>query len=95
MVYVQQPDSLSTFEGREIVLGPRAGDFYVVRSGLREGEKVVVHGNFKIDSALQIMAKPSMMNPSGDGTTSQHQHGNAKQDASLKSIASTTEHHDD
>lgn len=95
VVYVQQPDSPGTFEGREIVLGPRAGNFYVVRSGLREGEKVVVNGNFKIDSALQIMAKPSMMNPSGEGPTSQHQHGNAKQDASLKAVASTTEHPDD
>jgi Cu(I)/Ag(I) efflux system membrane fusion protein len=26
-----------TFEGREIVLGPRAGDFYLVRHGLEEG----------------------------------------------------------
>jgi Cu(I)/Ag(I) efflux system membrane fusion protein len=36
-----------------------------VLSGLREGERVVVKGNFKIDSALQIQAKPSMMNPAG------------------------------
>lgn len=52
-----------TFEGREVVLGPRAGDFYMVESGLEEGEIVVTNGNFKIDSALQILAKPSMMNP--------------------------------
>ena len=52
-----------TFEGREIVLGPRAGDYYLVRSGLAEGESVVVRGNFKIDSALQLQAKPSMMSP--------------------------------
>jgi len=51
--------------GKEIVLGPRAGEYYVVRSGLKEGEKVVTNGNFKIDSALQISAKPSMMNPGG------------------------------
>ena len=49
------------FEGREIVLGPRAGDHYIVRDGLREGEQVVVQGAFKIDSAIQIKAKPSMM----------------------------------
>ena len=42
--------------------GPRAGDWYVVDDGLEEGERVVTHGNFKIDSALQIQAKPSMMN---------------------------------
>jgi YHS domain-containing protein len=34
-----------------------------VRSGLKEGELVVVKGNFKIDSALQIEARPSMMSP--------------------------------
>ncbi|MCF7973588.1 MAG: efflux RND transporter periplasmic adaptor subunit [Phycisphaerae bacterium] len=62
IVYVQVPDvNRPTFEGREIVLGPRANDFYVVTSGLTEGELVVVRGNFKIDSSLQIQAKPSMM----------------------------------
>jgi Cu(I)/Ag(I) efflux system membrane fusion protein len=66
VVYVKQPDTeLPMFEGREVVLGPRAGDYYVVVSGLSEGELVVTHGNFKIDSALQIQAKPSMMNPEG------------------------------
>jgi Cu(I)/Ag(I) efflux system membrane fusion protein len=65
VVYVRLPDmEKPTYEGREIVLGPRAGNSYLVRSGhLREGELVVVKGNFKIDSALQIQAKASMMNP--------------------------------
>lgn len=54
------------FEGREIVLGPRAGDYYVVKSGLKEGELVVTNGAFKIDSELQIHAKPSMMSPPSD-----------------------------
>jgi len=49
------------YEGREIVLGPRAGDVFVVKQGLREGERVVTQGAFKIDSAMQIQAKPSMM----------------------------------
>ena len=68
IVYVQVPDAdKPTFEGREIVLGPRAGGYYLVRSGLSEGELVVIKGNFKIDSSLQIMAKPSMMTPEGAG----------------------------
>ena len=75
VVYVQVPGKEGTFEGREIVLGPRAGDFYVVRDGLRESELVVVNGAFKIDSALQILAKPSMMNPEGGGPPPAHQHG--------------------
>ena len=35
-VEVQEADQ-PTFEGREIVLGPRAGDYYLVRAGLSEG----------------------------------------------------------
>ncbi|MBL7154721.1 MAG: efflux RND transporter periplasmic adaptor subunit [Phycisphaerae bacterium] len=71
VVYVRLPDAeMPTFEGREIVLGPRAGDYYIVESGLAEGETVVTNGSFKIDSALQIQAKPSMMNSkTGEQTT--------------------------
>ena len=66
VVYVEGPDSEQpTYEGREVTLGPRAGDFYIVREGLREGESVVVNGAFRIDSAMQIAAKPSMMSPTG------------------------------
>ena len=75
VVYVQVPGAEKpTYEGREIVLGPRAGDYYIVKSGLGEGEIVVTNGNFKIDSALQIQAKPSMMNPEGAAVPGHH-HG--------------------
>ncbi|XCN73677.1 MAG: efflux RND transporter periplasmic adaptor subunit [Candidatus Electrothrix aestuarii] len=63
LVYVQVPDKPGTYIGREIVLGSRRGAFYEIRSGLEEGELVVVRGNFKIDSAIQLQARPSMMNP--------------------------------
>ncbi len=67
VVYVKVPDTRTpTFEGRTVALGPRAGQWYLVESGLTEGEEVVVRGNFKIDSALQIQAKPSMMRPEED-----------------------------
>ena len=68
VVYVEDPvreSSIYRYAGREVVLGPRTGDYYIVLSGLRAGEKVVTKGNFKIDSALQIEGKPSMMNPGG------------------------------
>jgi len=75
VVYVRIPDANKpTFEGREVVLGPRAKDYYLVMEGLAEGEIVVTKGNFKIDSALQIQAKPSMMNPQGGGASSGHHH---------------------
>lgn len=76
IVYVQVPNAEEpTYEGREIVLGPRAGDYYLVESGLEEGELVVTNGNFKLDSALQISAKPSMMTPEGGGGGGGHNHG--------------------
>lgn len=76
IVYVELPDTEEpTYEGREVVLGPRAGDEYIVRNGLKEGELVVAEGNFKIDSALQIQAKPSMMNPAGGQASGGHDHG--------------------
>jgi len=62
LVYVMLKDrDRPTYEGREITVGPRTDNFYIVLEGLTEGDEVVVNGNFKIDSALQIQAKPSMM----------------------------------
>jgi len=74
VVYVAVPDNPGTYEGREIILGPRAGKYYVVKSGLKAGEQVVVNGNFKIDSAMQLDAKPSMMN------MEQHNHTELKKE---------------
>jgi Cu(I)/Ag(I) efflux system membrane fusion protein len=76
VVYVKKPEAqVPTFEGREVELGPKAGHYYIVASGLNEGEQVVTNGNFKIDSALQIQGKPSMMNPEGGAILAGHQHG--------------------
>jgi Cu(I)/Ag(I) efflux system membrane fusion protein len=62
IVYVEIPDrEKPTYEGREVALGMRLGGFYIVESGLEEGERVVTRGAFKLDAELQIRAKPSMM----------------------------------
>lgn len=94
IVYVQIPDAdKPTYEGREIVIGPRAGDFYLVKSGLEEGDLVVTNGNFKLDSALQISAKPSMMTPQGGGGGG-HNHGGMempKDEEGVKMDAGPTE----
>jgi len=64
VVYIRIPEKADpTFEGREIVLGPKVGRQFIVENGLSEGELVVSQGAFKLDSELQIKAKPSMMNP--------------------------------
>jgi Cu(I)/Ag(I) efflux system membrane fusion protein len=65
-----------------VLLGPRAGDFYIVRDGLNRGESVVVNGAFRIDSAMQIAAKPSMMTPGGGGGGNPHAgHGGMEGDS--------------
>lgn len=63
VVYVKKPDTeRPVFEFREVVLGQRVGDHYIVKSGVEAGEEVVTNGNFKIDSAAQLAGKASMMN---------------------------------
>ncbi|MCA9821064.1 MAG: efflux RND transporter periplasmic adaptor subunit, partial [Dehalococcoidia bacterium] len=73
VVYIAVKDSNPpAYEAREVTLGPRAGDFYIVRSGVNEGAHVVTNGAFRIDSAMQIAAKPSMMTPGGGPSGSVH-----------------------
>lgn len=75
VVYLKKPGEHAEFEGKTIILGPRVGAFYIVKSGLKEGDEVVSHGAFKIDSALQIQAKPSMMSQAKeDPDHSGHKH---------------------
>ncbi len=67
VVYVELPKRAEpTYEVREVVLGPRAGQLYPVMSGLKEGERVVVRGAFALDSDLQIRGGHSMMSREDD-----------------------------
>jgi len=63
LVYVEEQPG--RFAAREVALGPRAGEVYPVLSGLAEGERVVVHGAFLLDSQAQIEGKPSLLFPRG------------------------------
>ena len=64
VVYVKdQKFEQPTFEYREVVLGPEAGDYYVVLDGVKAGEQIVANGVFKVDAAAQLNGKRSMMNP--------------------------------
>ncbi len=63
VVYVKVPGSeFPAFEMRDVVLGPRAGDFYIVEKGLIEGEEIVNNGVFSVDAAAQLSGNYSMMN---------------------------------
>ncbi|PCI11513.1 efflux transporter periplasmic adaptor subunit [bacterium] len=84
VVYVQvNGTDQPTYEGRNIILGAQAGDFYIVREGLTINDRVVSNGAFRVDSAMQILAKPSMMNQENESFSTNplhHQHGQARLD---------------
>jgi Cu(I)/Ag(I) efflux system membrane fusion protein len=74
LVYVEKSQGL--FEPRDVVLGPRTGEFFLVLKGLDEGERVVTRGGFLIDSQFQVTGHPSLFYPGGlMGDSSSHQHG--------------------
>ena len=58
---------------------PRAGDYYPVISGLKEGDRVVTRGSFLVDSQFQITGKTSLLYPqerfAGDGAGRIHGQG--------------------
>ncbi len=43
-------------EPREIQLGPRVGNDFIVEKGLKAGEKIVTSANFLVDSESQLQA---------------------------------------
>jgi len=52
IVYVAQPNGV--FEAREVAVGAPSDDLLPVTSGLKAGEKVVLNGNFLIDSQAHL-----------------------------------------
>jgi membrane fusion protein, copper/silver efflux system len=62
LVYVKVPDTEHPqFEMRDVVLGAKVGEQYLITSGLDEGEEVVVNGVFAVDGAAQLNGNYSMM----------------------------------
>ncbi len=93
VVYLQLPSEVGPlFEGREVTLGSRINDHYVVLEGLTEGDMVVTNGAFKLDSELQIQAKPSMMSPEGGAAPASHDHSSgAKEPAAMNDALTVSE----
>jgi Cu(I)/Ag(I) efflux system membrane fusion protein len=75
LVYVEH--SHGEFMPMEVTLGLRAGDYFSVREGLKEGDKVAVRGNFLLDSQFQIQGLSSLFYGKGQAPASGHQHGEA------------------
>lgn len=62
LVYLKANPNEPIFEMREITLGARNGDTFVVVSGLQDGDEIVTNGTFTVDAAAQLQGKKSMMN---------------------------------
>jgi Cu(I)/Ag(I) efflux system membrane fusion protein len=62
VVYVKVQDSeFPAFEMREITIGSRMGEMYLVEAGLDAGEEIVTNGVFSIDASAQLSGNYSMM----------------------------------
>jgi Cu(I)/Ag(I) efflux system membrane fusion protein/cobalt-zinc-cadmium efflux system membrane fusion protein len=65
VVFVNRGDGY--LEPREVELGGRAGDDFVVLKGLKEGEEIVTSANFLIDSESQLQAALGSFTPPPPG----------------------------
>ena len=82
LVYVKDTEAdTPRFMVREVDLGQRSGDFYVIEGGVEEGEEVVFNGAFRIDSEFQLADRFSMMNrqPGTGAVPVGHDHGAMQQ----------------
>lgn len=68
-------------EPREVTLGFRAGDYYSVLQGLKQGEKIVTSANFLLDSESQLQAALGSFvpPPPGAGAAASMSMGNVRQ----------------
>ena len=68
-------------EPREVTLGPRAGDEFVILKGLKAGERVVTSANFLVDSESQLQAALGSFvpPPPGAGAAAAMNQGNVPQ----------------
>jgi Cu(I)/Ag(I) efflux system membrane fusion protein/cobalt-zinc-cadmium efflux system membrane fusion protein len=65
LVYVS--DGSGRLEPKEVTLGSRSGDDYIVVSGLKAGQQIVTSGNFLIDSESQLQAAAGAYTPPPPG----------------------------
>ena len=88
LVYVERAPG--QYAPAEVTLGPRAGQFYPVVKGLDGGERVVVRGNFLLDSQFQIQGLASLFYPTGQVAGGPgHQHSGS---TGPKTAAPQTQH---
>ena len=88
LVYVERaPGKYQLVEPK---LGPRAGDYYPVLSGLGEGDRVVTRGNFLLDSQYQLTGRTSLLatgDAGGDSSRSEAAGFTAEERANLDMLS--------
>ena len=62
LVYIKTNPNSPVFEMREVSIGARNGENYVIKDGLANGDEIVTNGTFTVDAAAQLQGKKSMMN---------------------------------
>lgn len=72
LAYVER--SPGEYAPAALKLGARAGDYYPVIDGVKEGERVAMRGNFLLDSQFQIRGLPSLFYEHGQAAVTGHQH---------------------
>lgn len=90
LVYVER--SKGRFEPIEVEVGPKAGAYYPVFSGLAHGDRVAMRGNFLLDSQFQVSGLPSLLYKDGLSATSGHQHGDASAPAPVSAPSPAHQH---
>jgi membrane fusion protein, copper/silver efflux system len=73
LVYIER--AKGEYVPAEVTLGPRAGTFYPVIAGVKEGDRVAARGSFLLDSQFQIQGLPSLFHSAGQSAPAGHQHG--------------------
>lgn len=71
LVYVKPNPTEPVFEMREVTLGQKQNDTYLILNGLSIGEELVVNGTFTVDAAAQLNGKKSMMSPAETKTSAE------------------------
>lgn len=92
VVYLKTNPTEPVFEMREIELGQRIGNKYVITQGLSKGDEVVSNGAFTIDAAAQLQGKKSMMNKSGGVVLTGHEGHTGMQPKASPSNTTLEEH---
>jgi RND family efflux transporter MFP subunit len=79
-----------SLEPKEVVLGPRAGDDYVVLKGLEAHQQIVTSANFLIDSESQLQAAAGSFTPPPPGAGNAPQQNDSASAAQVNVVFTTS-----